>query len=218
MSHARQDVSKAVRGAAIELRALARSGLHYTRDADDTARLLKIAQVAQVLSDLTLSGESLRVDLQAESVAGYTTPMVDVRGVVFDSHGRVLLVRDDPDTWTVPGGWCDVQETPSEAVIREVSVASGMTIIVTRLAAVLDRELWGHSPPYDSHVYKFFFVCKPAVSASLAQGIVGPRGIYETGWFELSQLPELSRSGVTEPQLALVYARYEDELLPPEID
>ena len=49
-----------------------------------------------------------------------------MRGVIF-KNSEILLVREIADNgrWTLPGGWADVNETPSESVIREVFEESG---------------------------------------------------------------------------------------------
>jgi len=68
------------------------------------------------------------------------TPKVDVRGAVIEG-GRILLVRENADSrrWAIPGGWADVNQSPSESVIREVREESGLEVIVRKLAAVYDR-------------------------------------------------------------------------------
>ncbi len=44
---------------------------------------------------------------------------VDVRSFILKKN-KVLLVKERTDNlWTLPGGWIDVNESPSEAVIRE---------------------------------------------------------------------------------------------------
>jgi NUDIX domain len=54
------------------------------------------------------------------SETGHATPKIDVRGVVFRDDA-ILLVKERQDgLWTLPGGWADVNESPSEAVVREV--------------------------------------------------------------------------------------------------
>lgn len=58
---------------------------------------------------------------------GCMTTEVDLRGGVFDDHGRILLIRDRSDERsTLPGGWCDVSAPPSLAVEREVEEESEM--------------------------------------------------------------------------------------------
>ena len=55
----------------------------------------------------------------------------------FDSAGRVLLV--DPvykDTWEIPGGTVDADESPGQAAIREVLEELGLPLPLGRLLAV----------------------------------------------------------------------------------
>ena len=61
--------------------------------------------------------------------AGYATPKVDVRGAVIQNN-KILLVQERTDKlWSMPGGWADVGEAPSEMVVREVLEESGFKII-----------------------------------------------------------------------------------------
>ena len=72
--------------------------------------------------------------------AGYATPKVDVRGVVFQD-GKILLVQERSDgMWTLPGGWADVGDSPADAVVREIREESGYETRATKLLALLDRN------------------------------------------------------------------------------
>src|SRR4029077_17256440 len=85
--------------------------------------------------------------------AGYATPKVDVRGVVF-REGKILLAHERSDGfWTLPGGWADVGDSPADAVVREIREESGFETRDTKLLALLDRNPPGHPPPIHA-VYK----------------------------------------------------------------
>ncbi len=94
---------------------------------------------------------------------GYTTPKVDVRGAAFrdgPAGPRILMVRSDPTaSWTLPGGWCDVNESPSESVVKEIREESGFEARAVKLAALLDRRRHPH-PTQFHHVYKLYFLCE----------------------------------------------------------
>ena len=78
--------------------------------------------------------------------AGYATPKVDVRGVVFQD-GKILLVQERSDgLWTLPGGWADVGDYPANAVVREIREESGYETRATKLLALLDRNRHDHPP------------------------------------------------------------------------
>ena len=77
---------------------------------------------------------------------GYATPKVEVRGAVMRGR-QILLVREREDGgWTMPGGWADVGETPSEMVVREVKEESGFDVVPRKLAALFDRNKHPHPP------------------------------------------------------------------------
>jgi ADP-ribose pyrophosphatase YjhB (NUDIX family) len=183
--------------AARELAAIAQTGAHFAADKYDQERYQRVGEIASTL----LAGYS---DLPGDTIYawskqefGYATPKVDVRAFVLDAN-RVLLIREDADAgrWTLPGGWADVNESPSESVVREVQEESGYVVKPIRLLAVFDRERQGHAPPFPYHVYKMFFLCE----------IVGgsPRRTAESSesaFFAEASLPELSLSRVLPGQI-----------------
>src|SRR5687768_16155480 len=89
------------------LAALAQSGLAYSTDPYDLERFGAIREIA---AEMTAALGELDVRCVLEALAaddGYSTPKIDVRGVVFRDH-EILLVRERMDGgWTLPGGWAD---------------------------------------------------------------------------------------------------------------
>jgi 8-oxo-dGTP pyrophosphatase MutT (NUDIX family) len=132
-----------------KLQAISQSGLHFTQDRYDRERYEQIGEIAAVIlaEHTNLSVEELLKLNIAEF--GYATPKVDVRGVVFKDE-KILLVREiaDGGKWTLPGGWADINETPTQAVTREVQEESGFETRVIKLLAVYDREKQKHTPPF----------------------------------------------------------------------
>ena len=103
-----------------KVQAIAQNGLAFSKDPYDRERYAQLAElVAELLSaQLEIPVAAARGLWEGEH--GYATPKVDVRGAVFDGD-QVLLVRERSDgRWTLPGGWVDVNEAPSAAVIREI--------------------------------------------------------------------------------------------------
>lgn len=185
------------------LQAIAQTGLAYTKDVYDEERFVMVRRIA---AEMMAEGAGLTdadrvVDLLSGDV-GYATPKVDVRGAVF--HGdKLLFVRQRGEgVWTLPGGWADVGDSPSAAVIREVREESGYEVVTTKLAAVYDRNLHGHTPmPF--YCYKLFFVCR-VVGGAAAES-------HETdgvGFFGEEELPELSITRVTPKQIAHMFGHY----------
>lgn len=144
---------------AMELSAIAESGLAYCRDDFDIERFHRVGALANTLMQALSTAPLAQYQREIAATAGYTTPKIDVRAGIFNDHGQVLLAREIADNglWTLPGGWCDVLETPREAVERESLEEVGVPVRATHLAAVIDRHQWPHEPIYDRHIYKLFF-------------------------------------------------------------
>ena len=60
-----------------------------------------------------------------------------VTGIVYDERDRILLVRQSAGgVWSAPGGSVDPNETPADAVVREVWEETGLYIAPVRLLGV----------------------------------------------------------------------------------
>ena len=198
------------------LHALARTGLHFTRDEYDRERYVEIEQIAAELlaGAAPADREALLAIWRGER--GYVTPKIEVRGAVL-REGRVLMVRETADgLWTLPGGWADVNESPSQAIEKEIEQESGFRARAVKLAALWDRARHGHGPTLH-HGWKAFFLCE----------IEGgePRGSYETDavdFFDPAALPEMSLARSTPRQVARMLDHWRDwqggRVLPTEFD
>ena len=145
----------------------------------------------------------------------YPTPKVDVRGAVF-RDGRVLLVREVGDgRWTLPGGWADVGESPSEAVVREVREESGYNTRAVKLLGVSNLGTFRDGRPLRPNVYKLFLRCE--LLAEEPSPIAGFETT-EATFFDEAELPELSVPRVTREQLARVFEHERDPELATDFD
>ena len=61
--------------------------------------------------------------------------------------------------WAMPGGWADVGESPSKAIIRETKEESGLDILPKKIICVYDANRGGR-PLAFFHAYKIVFLCK----------------------------------------------------------
>jgi ADP-ribose pyrophosphatase YjhB (NUDIX family) len=186
-----------------ELQAIAQTGLTYASDQYDRERYEAIrALAARIMAEHSSTEAAVIEELFARQ-SGYATPKVDVRGAVFRGDGRLLLVREVADSgrWTLPGGWADVNDSPSESVIREVREESGVDVTVRKLAAVYDRDRHGHRPPLPFHVFKLFFIC------DLVGGTPAPGPeTSEVAFFSRDELPaDLSIGRVLRHQLERMF-------------
>jgi ADP-ribose pyrophosphatase YjhB (NUDIX family) len=196
------------------LQAISQTGLHFSEGLYDKERYQQIAKIAaEILAHHTNLSEERILELNA-SEFGYATPKIDVRGVVF-KDSKILLVREvaDHDRWTIPGGWADVNDTPSQAVVREIFEESGFETQVVKLLAVYDREKQGHIPPFPFHVYKLFFLCEITGGFAHAQGETS--GV---AFFGESEIPELSKARVKEDQIRRFFHHSRNPDLPTDFD
>jgi ADP-ribose pyrophosphatase YjhB (NUDIX family) len=194
------------------IQSISQNGLAFTKDSFDKERYEQLRSVAdEMLASCTdIPVEKIKSLLSSEK--GYATPKVDVRGGVFRGD-KILLVRERSDNaWTLPGGWADVNESPSESIVREIREESGFKTKCVKLAAVYDRDKHAHTPFFFS-VYKLFFICK----------LIGgkPEKTIETdgvAFFAEDGLPNLSETRVTPSQIQMVFRHHRNIALPAEFD
>ena len=169
------------------LQAIAQTGVAYPQThIYDRERYAQVRQVAAEM--FAADGEVAPVDELLALETGHATPKLDVRGVVFRGD-TILLVREE-GAWSLPGGWVDVGESPTEAAVREVLEESGYETRAVKLLALLDRDRHDYEP-HAWHIWKAIVLCelvgddqRPLVSETDA-----------ARFFTRSALPEPLRSG-----------------------
>lgn len=171
-----------------ELHSMSQVGLEHAQNGYETERYERLRELA---AEIVSKQSALNKEDVLESFAmqpGYITPKIDVRAAVIRDE-KILLVKEVNDgRWSMPGGWADVGDTPSEAIIREVREESGFDIRVLSVVGIYDanripNEEW--MPFY--HAYKMLFLC------NIAGGLA--RTSHETpdvGFFARDELPPLS--------------------------
>jgi ADP-ribose pyrophosphatase YjhB (NUDIX family) len=196
-----------------ELAAISQNGLTYANNPYDIERYGKIRRIAAEMMSTPsdLDTESLLMIFARED--GYATPKVDVRGAVFRDE-RILLVKEKIDNkWTLPGGWADPCNCPSESVVREVYEESGFETHAQKLLAVYDRSKHPHKPLLPFHIYKLFFLCEITGGSEQTS--------HETtavDFFAEDQIPELSVSRVLPYQIARMFEHYRNPQIPADFD
>ena len=195
--------------------AISQWGLTYSKDPFDLERYEVLKQLSvEMMTDFAQMDKSRIQELFAHEV-GYVTPKVDVRGVVFNEAGKILMVREKWDgKWTLPGGWADIGLSPAEMVVKEVWEESGFEVRPLKLLAILDKKFFDHpSSPY--HIYKTFIHCE-------ITGGEATLGLESTGveFYAPDEIPalELSAHRVTHAQLDMLFAHYNDPNRPTDFN
>ena len=153
---------------AVRIQGIAQAGLTYGRDAYDKERYEQLRAIAaeMVVEKAEISVEKVK-DLFCNE-EGYQTPKVDTRGAVF-REGKILLVHENNGTWSLPGGWCDVDQSVASNVIKEVKEETGLTVLAEKLIAVQDWRKHNVCN-YIYGVVKVFILCQE-VGGAFAENI-----------------------------------------------
>ena len=182
---------------AIELQSLAQAGLAYGKDSYDKERYIRIREIsAEIISHMSdIPTDKVRNLFCNES--GYQTPKIDTRAAIFQ-NGKILLVHENNGTWSLPGGWCDVDQSVASNVIKETREETGLLVSAERLIAVQDWRLH-NVRNYAYGVIKIFVLCK-STGGSFAENIE-TTGI---GYFNRDELPaNLATEKTTAEQMGV---------------
>jgi ADP-ribose pyrophosphatase YjhB (NUDIX family) len=195
-----------------KLQAIAQTGLSYPKDPFDVERYKAIYEIATEM--MATQGNVDIGDVRAlfTGEVGHATPKIDVRGAVFRDDA-ILMVRERSDgLWTLPGGWADIGEPPSTAVVREIYEESGYQTRAAKLLALYDRSLHEH-PPFVHYAYKLFFRCE--LTGGKPTESIETDGV---AFFREHELPELSLGRVTPSQIARLFEHYRNPAWPADFD
>jgi ADP-ribose pyrophosphatase YjhB (NUDIX family) len=168
-----------------EIRALARTGLHYTEDPFDRARYERLLDLASQGYADVLRGvpDALRARFLAQT--GYATAKVGADGAAFDEHARILLVRRaDDGAWGLVAGWVDPNESPEDTLVREFREEVGVDARVDRLAAAFYRTGSATEGPHS--VISLVYLCSVQQRTFTYQ----PHEVLEAGWYDIDEITE----------------------------
>lgn len=195
-----------------QLQSLSQTGLFYALNDYDRQRYQRLGEIAAQITSAysTLEEPALLALFKAQT--GYATPKVDVRAAVFQEK-RLLLVRERSDGgWTMPGGWADVGDAPSQAAEREVREEAGFEVKAHRLIGIYDANRV--TPLEFFHAYKIFFLCE-LVGGSAQSSFETS----EVAFFAREEIPaQLSWQRTSLGQIEDAFKAFEDATLPPFFD
>ena len=197
---------------AIRIQSIAQAGLAYGKDKYDRERYEELRQIAaEMMAEKTdLPIEKVR-DLFCNET-GYQTPKVDTRGAVF-VDGKILLVHENNDTWSLPGGWCDVDQSVASNTEKEVKEEAGLTVTAKKIIAIQDWRKH-NVVNYAYGIVKVFVLCEYE-SGTFTDNIETT----EIGFFEKDKLPtRLAVEKCTKEQIEMCFTAYENPEIPTLFD
>lgn len=143
---------------AMRIQSIAQAGLQYGKDKYDKERYEELRRIsAEMMSDKTDISTDKIYDIFCNE-SGYQTPKVDTRAAVF-IDGKILLVHENNNTWSLPGGWCDVDQSIASNTVKEVKEESGLDVTAEKLIALQDRRKHNVTN-YAYGVVKAFTLCE----------------------------------------------------------
>ena len=138
----------------------------------------------------------------------FATPKVDTRAAVF-IDGKILLVHENNGTWSLPGGWCDVNQSVASNTEKEVREESGLTVKSEKIIAVQDWRKHNVTN-YAYGVIKIFVQCKYEFG-EFEKNIETT----EIGFFGKDEIPEnLAVEKCTREQLLMCFEAYGNPEMP----
>ena len=182
-----------------ELQALAQSALYWCKDPYDIERFQRIRDIsAEIMTAKTgLELESVKALFCNET--GYQTPKIDTRAAIIRG-GKILLVQEKNGKWAMPGGWCDIDQTPAANTVKEAREEAGMDVRVLRLVSAEDQDIHNF-PPNAYKIIKLMFLCEP-----LGGAFVPNTETIASGWFAEDALPEpMTNEKCTAEQVRLCF-------------
>lgn len=197
---------------AIEIQAMAQSGLAYSHDVYDKERYERLREIsAEMLAEQSDVPLEKVKDLFCNE-SGYQTPKLDTRAAIF-KDGKILLTHENNGTWALPGGWCDVLESVRSNTVKEVKEETGLDVKAVRLIALQDRNKH-NVPTYAYGICKVFVLCE-IVGGEFVENIETT----EIAFFDFDNLPEnLANEKTNKEQICMCFAAYKDENWQPIFD
>ena len=183
---------------AVELQSLAQSGLFYGKDQYDIERYERIREISAEMIHYKSNIPMEKVKELFCNETGYQTPKLDTRAAIFKDN-KILLVKENNGTWSLPGGWVDVNLSVKENAIKEVKEESGLDVHADFVIAVQDREKH-NMPIYAYKVCKIFILCS-VIGGKFEKNIE----TIESKYFGMDELPKLAAEKNTTEQIAMCF-------------
>lgn len=178
--------SKQIYDYIVKIQSIAKIGLVFSKDPYAITNYNEINELSMKFLEEFMEVQFDRPNYFKRDI--YPTPSVSVRVFIFnEDRTKILLVREcNSGLYSMPGGWADLYDTPSQTAVNESSQEAGADVEVVRLVGVTNRTPFKSSQGVPEYVISF----EAKVKGKLHEHE------YETDdvqWFPVDQLPEMSR-------------------------
>ena len=190
---------------AIEIQSLAQAGLTYTDNVYDIERYERLREIS---AEMIQEKSNINLDKVKElfcNEKGYQTPKLDTRAAIFKDN-KILLVHENNNTWSLPGGWCDVLKSVKSNTIKEVKEETGLDVNAVKIISVQDRNKH-NKPIYAYGVCKIFVLCN-IIGGEFIENIETT----EIKYFALNEIPSnLAEEKTNKEQIEMCFKAFNDE-------
>ena len=170
----------------VKVHSIAKIGLTYSKDPYAIENYSELNELSKNMLETFMDVKFDRPNMFSKDV--YPTPNISCRTLILNDKEEILLVKEvNSNLWSLPGGWCDLYKTPSEAAFAEVSQEAGVEPKMERLIGILDRTPFKSNQNVPEYVIIFLGSVK---------GKKFHEHCHETNdvkFFKLDELPEMSR-------------------------
>jgi ADP-ribose pyrophosphatase YjhB (NUDIX family) len=195
------------------IQTLAEIGLEFSKNSFDRERYEELQEISlQMLERMTDVPVEKIIPVVTEK-DGHKTPKVDVRAVVFNEQGKILMVQEKADNrWSMPGGWSDIGYSPREVAEKECLEEAGLKVKAKRLLAIVDKQKQ-NMPPTFEYTYKILLLCEKQ-----GNDISTGSETNDVGWFSENELPELSTPRNNSKIIQMMFEFFRGERSEPYFD
>jgi 8-oxo-dGTP pyrophosphatase MutT (NUDIX family) len=177
------DVAARLAQIADQIRVMSNNGLHYGKDPYDIDRYQRLLKLAAELLSMTATQPLEEIERTFLTGIGLSTPLSGVDCAVIDDDGHVLLIqRADNHKWAMPGGACEVGDTPAENAAREVWEETGYRVEITHFLGTFDNTR------YRSNFHRHAYLHLLAGRAVGGEATISNESL-AVQWFPLETIP-----------------------------
>ena len=178
--------SKQIYDFVLKIQSIAKIGLIYSTDPYAISNYKEINELSLKFLEEFLEVKFDRPNYFQRDI--YPTPNVSVRTVILNKdRTKVLMVREAAlQAYSLPGGWADLYDSPSQTAKNECQQEAGAEIEIVRLVGVMNRTPFKNPTSVPEYVVIF--------EAKLVGDLHEHE--YETddvGWYPVNNLPPLCK-------------------------
>ena len=142
---------------AMKIKSISQIGLAYAKDPYDKERYQQLERLAIQMLETKPDMDNEKIVKMFCNEEGYSTPKIDTRAAIIKNN-KILLVHENNDTWSLPGGWCDEDQSIVSNTLKEIKEETGLDASIIKLVAIQDWR--NHNVTnYIYGVMKSFVLC-----------------------------------------------------------